>query len=158
MSTVNHARTGLGVLIPPPLIYAAFLALGIYLDYKRPTTLLPDILRYPLGFALIAIGIGITPSVFRAFRAARTSLNPRRSPRVLVTSGPYRFSRNPGYLAAALLYAGIGITLDNPWILVLLIPVLLIMHFAVILPEERHLEETFGREYRIYKKRVRRWI
>jgi protein-S-isoprenylcysteine O-methyltransferase Ste14 len=47
---------------------------------------------------------------------------------------------------------------DSPWIMALLIPVLLVMHYGVIRPEERHLQERFGDEFRDYQSSVRRWL
>ena len=76
----------------------------------------------------------------------------------LITDGPYRFSRNPSYVSLTLLYVGLGIILNNAWALLLVIPVLLVMHFGVVLREERHLEAVFGDEYVRYKSTVRRWL
>ncbi|MCH7635332.1 MAG: isoprenylcysteine carboxylmethyltransferase family protein, partial [Proteobacteria bacterium] len=67
-------------------------------------------------------------------------------------------SRNPMYLALSLLYAGIGIAADGPWTLALLVPLLLVMHYGVIIREERYLERKFGDDYRRYKSTTRRWL
>ncbi len=76
----------------------------------------------------------------------------------IITTGPFRYSRNPAYVALTLLCVGLGVLLDNPWILVLLLPAVLLVHFGVVRREERYLERRFGEEYRRYKASVRRWL
>jgi protein-S-isoprenylcysteine O-methyltransferase Ste14 len=62
------------------------------------------------------------------------------------------------YLGLSAIQPGLGIALGNLWILVLLVPVVLQIHFSAILPEERYLERRFGDEYLRFKESVRRWI
>ena len=76
----------------------------------------------------------------------------------LVFTGPYRWTRNPMYLAMLLLYIGIALLFDIVWALVLTPLVMLLVVRLVIRREERYLEGKFGEEYRQYKGRVRRWI
>jgi len=87
------------------------------------------------------------PPVLRRFRRAGTRFDPRKAASVLITDGPYRFSRNPSYVSLTLLYLGVGIILNNGWILLLVVPVLLIMNLWVVRKEERHLETKFGVDY-----------
>jgi protein-S-isoprenylcysteine O-methyltransferase Ste14 len=84
-------------------------------------------------------------------------VNPYQPTTAIVTEGPYRFTRNPIYLSLAVLYAGLAVMANALWSL-LLLAVMLIIHYAVILPEERYLEQKFGEEYRSYKAKVRRWL
>ena len=76
----------------------------------------------------------------------------------LTTEGPFRYSRNPSYLALAMIYAGIASLRNSLWAVLLLVPTLRVMQRAVIWREERYLERAFGEEYLAYKRRVRRWI
>jgi protein-S-isoprenylcysteine O-methyltransferase Ste14 len=62
------------------------------------------------------------------------------------------------YVGGSLVQLGIGIALGNAWIVVLVVPVVLLIHFGAILPEERYLERKFGDEYLSFKASVRRWI
>src|SRR5207237_8169133 len=72
--------------------------------------------------------------------------------------GPYRFTRNPMYLALCLVQTAIGFFL-NDWItLLFVVPLAIVLHFGVILPEERYLEAKFGEPYLDLKREVRRWI
>lgn len=140
------------------LIYLAFFAAGVAIEREVPVVFLPAIIRILLGPVLVGAGLVTLLSVLAEMRKAGASFDVRKPANVLLTGGPYRFSRNPGYLALALIYAGIGILLDSPWILLLLIPAMLLVHFAVILREEHQMAHTFRREYRFQRKRVRRWL
>ena len=76
----------------------------------------------------------------------------------LVTTGPYRISRNPGYLGLALAYAGIAVLAHAVWVLAMLVPALVVVDRMVIAREERYLERRFGEQYSSYKRRTRRWL
>ncbi len=103
------------------------------------------------GFAIIAFS-------YREFARARTTLRPDRGANALIRTGPFRWSRNPLYLAVCLLIVGIGFWVNSLWILVMLIPLFLVMSRAVIAREERYLEHKFGQVYLDYKGSVRRWL
>jgi protein-S-isoprenylcysteine O-methyltransferase Ste14 len=98
------------------------------------------------------------PFVLREYHKARTHFDPRRPSARLVTTGPYRYSRNPAYLALTLLYLGGSAAVDSLWVLAGAAPAVLAAHWGVILPEERYLEGKFGDAYRGYKRTVRRWL
>ncbi len=147
-----------GVIARPPLIYLGFLALGLVLDWLWPNPLLPEALRYTLGGTLFALGGALALASIRRFKAAGTNFDTHKPTTAILSDGPYRISRNPIYVGLTAAYAGIGIALDAPWVWVLLIPTLVVMHYGVILREERYLERKFGKEYLDYKTRVRRWI
>ena len=104
-----------------------------------------------LGFTIIALS-------FREFARARTSIRPDRGADALIRTGPFRWSRNPLYLAVSLLIAGIGVWVNSLWVLVMLLPLVLVMSRAVIAREERYLEHKFGQVYIDYKQSVRRWL
>ena len=76
----------------------------------------------------------------------------------LTTEGPFRYSRNPSYLALAMIYAGIAFLLNSLWAILFLPLVVVVMQREVIGREERYLERTFGEEYLAYKGKVRRWV
>ena len=92
------------------------------------------------------------------FRAAGTPVEPYKPTSAIVSDGLYGLSRNPIYVALTLIYLGIGVAIDSPWILALVVPVLLVMRTGVIAREERYLERKFGAEYLDYKVSVRRWV
>ena len=153
-----EASSGPGIRIPPPVIYLAALAIGFGLNYLWSMSLLSGYSRYVIG-SVVPLGGGlIMPLVLRRFRRAATTFDVRKPASALITEGPYRFSRNPSYVSLTLLYLGIGILLNNGWILILVAPVLLVMDLWVVRREERHLEAKFGEEFLSYKEAVRRWL
>jgi protein-S-isoprenylcysteine O-methyltransferase Ste14 len=122
---------------------------------------------WPIGFpvasriiaaVLALLWVGLTASSIGLFRRSRTSVVPVRPATALVTSGPYRLTRNPMYLGLALLTVSISLFMDTWWPILLLVPALLVVRQAVILPEERYLRRRFGTDYDAYTRRVRRWL
>jgi protein-S-isoprenylcysteine O-methyltransferase Ste14 len=142
----------------PPLAFLAALGLGLFLHWWMPVRLLPALFSRPLGavLCLASIAVGIGGSV--TMRRAGTNVRPDRPVTALVTGGPFRFSRNPLYLSLTALYLGITLLCDALWPLATLVPLLAVVHWRIVLREERFLEAKFGDEYRAYKTRVRRWI
>ncbi len=157
-ATDNGGKDTAGVIAPPPVIYLAFLLIGFGADALWPVVRLPQGPRYAAGSGAIALGLVLGFAAVRQFRRHNTSFKPHEPSTALITAGPYRYSRNPMYLALGLLYAGIGIAADGPWTLALLVPALVVMHYGVIIREERYLERKFPDAYRRYKSTVRRWL
>ncbi len=150
-----------GVVAPPPLIFGAGLALGVAADWLAPMGLdaaFDRVLRIGIAGALIAAALALAGVAVLQFRRAQTHLEPWRPTTALITGGVYRLSRNPIYVALALLYVGIAVAAASGWALVLLAPVLIVMEFGVVRREERYLEAKFGETYRAYKNAVRRWF
>lgn len=147
-----------GVIAPPPLILLGFLALGGLLEWLWPTALLPASARYPAGAALLVLGLaGIAAAVLQ-FRRARTAIEPWKPATALIRGGLYRRSRNPIYLAGTVASLGVALLADSLWMLAMIAPALLVLHYGVVLREERYLEAKFGADYRRYKRSVRRWL
>jgi protein-S-isoprenylcysteine O-methyltransferase Ste14 len=151
-------RDTAGVIAPPPLIFAAFFLAGLAIDALFPVTPWADTAVRWAGGALVAIGIVIGIGVALQFRRANTHLEPRKPTTALVTGGLYRLSRNPAYVAVAMLYAGIALMLGKTWTLAMLAPALAVIQLGVIRREERYLERKFGDTYRAYRRVVRRWL
>ena len=91
-------------------------------------------------------------------KRAGTNIRPDQPTLALVFDGPFRFTRNPLYMALTGLYLGITLLVNALWPLLFLIPVLGVLRWGVVAREERYLEAKFGEPYRTYKARVRRWI
>ncbi len=147
-----------GVIARPPFIYLGFLVLGLVFDWLAPQPLLPETLRYTLGGTLIALGLLLALLSIRRFKAAGTNFDTQKPATAILTDGPYRLSRNPIYMGLTAVYAGIGVAMDAPWVWLMLMPALAVMHYGVILREERYLERKFGQGYLDYKAQVRRWL
>src|SRR5947207_15019573 len=121
----------------PIMSYSACLVCGILLVILAPTLAL---------WALVTM------------KAAGTNVAPAKPALTIVRGGPFRFTRNPMYLALCLLQVALGFFL-NDWITLLcVVPLALLMHYGVLLPEERYLTAKFGEPYLELKRQVRRWF
>ncbi len=157
---VLHHRDGPGIETwRPAALQLSSLLLGLGLHAFRPVEI-PFAAEYG-GAAmalLFGLGLSILALSFRAFARARTSLRPDRSAAALIRTGPFRYSRNPLYVAVVLLILGAGVWANSLWVWLMAALLVLVMNRAVILREERHLERQFGRDYLEYKNTVRRWL
>jgi protein-S-isoprenylcysteine O-methyltransferase Ste14 len=151
-------RDTAGVVAPPPLIFLAGLLLGFGLEALLPGSSVPDAVRWILGGLALLAGIALQTSFIAAFSRKGTSVEPWKPTTAIVTTGPYRLTRNPAYLGMALIYIGIALLSDALWVLVPLPMVLAVIDRGVIAREERYLERKFGEEYLAYKRGVRRWV
>ncbi|MBA8904110.1 isoprenylcysteine carboxylmethyltransferase family protein [Phyllobacterium sp. P30BS-XVII] len=149
-----------GVRFPPPLIYLGGLLLG--LAAERFVVLRTFGIDWRLlavtGALLFVAGAAVMLAAAGLFRRLGTNAPPTRPTTLIVTTGPFRWTRNPMYLAMALIYAGLAIGFDRPIALGFLPLVLIIIQTQVIAREERYLERKFGDDYRRYKTEVRRWL
>jgi len=147
-----------GVVARPPLLYGGALLVVLVLRWFWPIPLLGRAVAFWPGLALIAVGVGTAIWGRRTMQAAGTNINPARPTTVIVTSGPFSFSRNPLYIALTLLYLGITLACNTAWGFLMLVPLLIVMHRGVVLREERYLERKFGEKYRLYCSKVRRYL
>jgi protein-S-isoprenylcysteine O-methyltransferase Ste14 len=106
---------------------------------------------------LAASGL-LARSAEAAMKRAGTNIRPDQPTLAVVSNGPFRFTRNPLYVAATGLYVGISLLVDALWPLLLLVPALVVLRWGVIAREERYLEAKFGEPYLAYRSRVRRWL
>ena len=158
ISTSRNTRENPGVIAPPPLIYLSGLAIGFALEARLPSRRPRAVLVRAAGLPLALGGLSLAREFFITFRRAGTPVDPRRAATVLVTHGPYRFTRNPAYLGMALVYSGITLLRGALWPFATLPAVLTIVDRGVIAREERYLTERFGQPYTDYRAHVRRWI
>ena len=158
---MTEARDSAGVIAPPPLIALAAVVLGLALDWLMPAYVVSVLLslteRIIIGAMLIAAGGALAIPAMRGFRSAGTHVEPWKPSSALVTGGIFGWLRNPMYVGLALIVVGLGIALASDWMLVMLVPAVLLLHFGVVKREERYLEAKFGDAYRAYKERVPRY-
>ena len=110
------------------------------------------------GIALIVVAPALALSALFTMLGAGTNVDPAKPALAIVRGGPFRFTRNPMYLALCFLQIALGFFL-NDWItLLFVIPLFSILHYGVVLREERYLAAKFGEEYLALKREVRRWI
>ena len=151
-----------GVIARPPRILYTFLIGGTLLEWLRPLPLLPAgwpaWARYGAGGGVLVASVALMAVAVRAFRRAGTNVETPKPTIALVTDGIYGRTRNPMYVALALLLAGITLLANSGWLGLALVPFLAVLRVGVIAREERYLERKFGAPYALYRARVRRWL
>lgn len=136
---------------PIPEAHVILLAAGLALQAWRPLRLI-DAPWHLLGGPLLLLGIALALWAVASARDVDVS-----RPIRLIESGPYRFSRNPMYVAWTAIYVGVALLFNAGWLAVLLPALIVYTHFGVIRREEHQLEQQFGDTYRQYRNRVRRY-
>lgn len=142
----------------PPLIFLGCVVAGSLLHFIFPIRVMRYSLSLSLGVVLVLASVSLAIWAVRVMKRAGTNVRPDRPTLTIVRDGPYQFTRNPMYLSLSLLQLALGFIL-NDWVPLLFAVVLMfILHFGVILREERYLEAKFGQQYLALKREVRRWI
>lgn len=141
------------------LVLAVVGVVGLGLDFVAGIPSLPNGILRVGGIFLLVSGLYLeTRGIYVLWTYGGGTPNPADPPRRLVTEGPYRFSRNPLYLARLTMLSGASLYLGSPGILALTLGLFLGIQFFIIPGEERRLEERFGEEYVEYRFRVPRWV
>ena len=157
---VQDAPDTPGVIVFPPVILLATVAAGVILDGFLPLgflSSLPGVPRLLIGALLLGLGASMPFRVRRAFVAAGTNIRPDLPTTTLLTTGLFAHTRNPVYLGGSLALLGLALLLSSDWIVLLMVPALLLLHYGVVLREERYLEAKFGAAYRAYQASVTRY-
>ena len=158
--SADEPPTHAGIPYPPPLLYVAGIVAGwlVHRAAPLPITGHPSAVRTALAIAFGLGWLALFAPAWAGFLRERTTLIPNRPAAALVTSGIYRFTRNPMYVSLVLLYVAVTLALDSWWPLVLLPLVIVAVGRFVIRREERYLAAAFPNEYPAYCQRVRRWV
>lgn len=146
------------VPVPPPILLLITILIGVGFHYLYPLYFQTGSLRWWLGGILVGTSIGTILYCASMFKKAQTAIEPWKTTTRILDTGPYRYSRNPIYLCFILFGIGTGILLENFWIMLMMIPLMMIVNKVVIQREEKYLESKFSNEYLAYKSKVRRWI
>lgn len=150
-----------GVIAPPPWIALGAFVIANVLDRFVPLGYLAKTdpwLRIPLGAMAAAACALIFFLALRAFRRAPTNIPPSMPALALVTDGIYGYCRNPMYIALGLLLLAIGLLRPSDWMFPALVLFGLLIHYGVVLREEKYLRAKFGQAYEDYMKRVPRYV
>jgi len=143
----------------PPGYFLGAALIALVTHWIWPVPIIPDTLWAEfIGGALVAAGIALLTWSVHACRKAATSVNRNRAPTTLVATGPLRLSRNPIYLADALMTAGVGIAYGTVWILPSLAVAMLLLDRRVVQAEEASLARLFPHAYSKSREHVRRWL
>jgi protein-S-isoprenylcysteine O-methyltransferase Ste14 len=158
MTTPSGEANSAGVVVRPPFLFGAGIIAVLALRWFWPTPIVGRGGPLWAALALSIVGVAIVIPGRRALLAGGTNVDPALPTTAIVTTGPYRFSRNPLYVGLTLLYLGLASAFNTWWGAILLIPILAVMHLGVVRREERYLEQKFGEPYRQYCSRVRRYL
>jgi len=149
-----------GVIVFPPLIPLFVLVVGILLDWLAPLSFLaaiPRSVRVVAGLAAVAFGLWALISARQRVKSIGTNVNPLQPSLVIARDGIYSRVRNPMYVGGVVALLGIVMIFELEWTLLLLFAATLVLHFGVVLREERYLERKFGEDYQRYKASVPRY-
>ena len=145
-------------IIYPPLWLAIGLITIFGLNEFLPGPRFTSEISQGVGGVLIVAGLALLVNAGGLFKRAGTDLVPFRNVSALVTSGTYRFTRNPMYLGMTLVLLGCAVTVGSVHALAVPPLFMVIVEWRFIRPEEALLRDTFGEQYVAYCAKVRRWI
>jgi len=132
---------------------------GLALNWLVPLPLLPaDLPAGGLGAMVFVLALALFAWAIVTITRAGSNVPTNLPTTTIVENGPYRFTRNPIYLAMFLGLIGLAIAFDNLWLLMMLVPFALVIRYGVVTREEAYLERKFGDVYSGYRSRVRRWL
>ena len=146
-------------LARPPLIYLGAIALGAAIHFMWPMRLVsvPGAISTAAGLIGVLAAVALFVYAVRTFKAAGTPVPGNLPTTTIVRTGPYRFSRNPIYLAFSLFQLAIAVWVNSAWLVLTLVAAVAVMSLVVIPREERYLAARFP-EYSAYKAAARRWL
>lgn len=144
----------------PPVLLASAAAVAFLLGQWVPLAWpgVDDTATRMVGRGIGAAGLALLIWSVWTLKRHGTTVRPDKTADVLVTDGPFRFRRNPIYLAHVMILFGVAEITKNIWFVIFAVVYGALVTWLAILPEERHLEARFGETYRNYKHRTRRLI
>ena len=146
-------------IVRPPIAWAVAIIVGLGAGWVYPLPFVPaSVPRFWIGGGLFGFAFALAIWAIGTIRGAGTRIETNKPTTVIVTNGPFRFTRNPVYSGMLLGLTGVAIAFDNLWVLAMLVPFYLVIRFGVVAREEAYLERKFGAVYLRYKSRVRRWL
>ena len=145
------------VLVHPPVLFGCGFLVGLALNIWLGWTFnVGNMVK--IGYGFIVGGFAICAWAVWKLRAAGTNVPTNLPTTALVTTGPYKSTRNPIYIGLSIAYLGLASLLDAPLALLSLAPVLFVLHVGVVLREEQYMTEKFGKAYEDYVDRSRRYF
>lgn len=149
------------IVVFPPVIPLATLVLAWVLQWLVPLGWIAGLeppVRIGIGAIIALSGLVTMSAGRRALIRHGTNVSPSQPTTRLVTDGVFGHTRNPLYVGGSVALCGLALIFDLDWILLLIVPSCVLLHFAVVRREERYLEQKFGDAYRQYKMRVPRYF
>jgi protein-S-isoprenylcysteine O-methyltransferase Ste14 len=160
--TVPDTQDTPGLMMPPPIFLGVAVVLALILEWITGLSFLaaPAVTSPQtwLGMIVLVAGVWLSVAGAREFDRNGTNINPFQPALTLVTTGPYRFTRNPMYLGMTIILLGFSLMLSLEWGIILTPVLLLAFDRLVVAREEAYLTAKFGTPYRDFLARTRRWL
>jgi protein-S-isoprenylcysteine O-methyltransferase Ste14 len=156
----NQHQATAAITLPPPFLFFVCLGTGLLLDYFLPIDIpgIPRTIKMIIGMFFLTASAYFALGALTVMRKNKTPFDPSKETLVIVSKGPFRFSRNPMYLSLLLLMFGVASFTFSLWYFVAVFVLFFLLGPLAVKPEEKYLTEKFGKQYTDYKNRVRRWI
>jgi len=145
-------------MVHPPIVALMFIVIAYFLGRFVPLPFVAPAFLRIIGLFLSFLGFLLGIGALLEFRKVRTTADPHGSVKQIVTSGIYRFTRNPIYLGFLLIVIGLPLNSGLYWGIVVAPFYILLMNRLVIQHEEVYLTKKFGKAYTSYMSQVRRWL
>lgn len=144
--------------VPPPAFMLVTVLLMVLLSNYAPITYWLDYPWRYAGIILIILGFSLGLGCGLFFRKLGTNPKPGAKANLIVTKGPFKYTRNPMYLSLMMIVTGVAIFLGTISPLFLIPILFFILHTQFVLREEKLMEEWFGQSYLEYKNKTPRWL
>lgn len=155
---MTKSKDHAGIRIPAPTLTIVHITMAILLGWLAPLPLPAPVFVqwFGLGFAALGFILGVLALI--EFRRVRAMLDPKKPTKGLVTSGIYRYTRNPIYLGFVFMLVGLPLSMGTYWGVILVWPLVTFTNNLIIKHEETYLKKEFNNQYVDYSSRVRRWL
>jgi len=131
----------------------------LVLEFLFPTNLpTSSVLLTVVGILLFGISWTIIFIAKYQFKKYNQKSGPNNETTKIIKTGIFLHTRNPIYLGVIFLSPALGFIINSLWLIIAIVPIFVLIHFLLILPEERYLKNKFRKEYKDYCNDVRRWI
>lgn len=160
---VSRRAHGPGTPFPPTFLFIIGFVVALWIDWQYPWRIdtdpeRPDLIRGMIGIVFLGAGAAMFWWGMATLARLRTGILLQQPASRLVTSGAYRWTRNPQYVGYVAGYVGLSVLANTLWPLVLLPAIITLLVTVVIAREEKYLRGVFGPEYVDYCRRVNRWL
>jgi protein-S-isoprenylcysteine O-methyltransferase Ste14 len=145
--------------LPPPILILLYLLIAVAASYLWGWPQLPGLRLVPLAVALIVLGVALSVAAATLFLRNGTELNPTSATNhKLVTSGPFRFTRNPMYLGLVIVTLGIAFWVGAGPMFIVPVATFATLNWVHIPFEEAKMRSQYGEKFDTYVRKVRRWL
>jgi protein-S-isoprenylcysteine O-methyltransferase Ste14 len=147
-----------GIRVPAPTLTIIHITMAILLGWLIPLPIPVPIFVQWLGLGFAALGFILGVLALVEFRRVRAAYDPKKTAKSLITSGIYRYTRNPVYLGFVFILIGLPITMGTYWGVILVWSLITFTNNMIIKHEETYLQQEFKNQYLEYSSHVRRWL